>query len=103
MGVHTQKDEPLFIASAGESTCAQSMEFLCSNPYLQKLVEDRVSALEARMHSELQQGNMGVRKKSGRYNVSETTCAPMHLCWPNESCLTGSTRKRTPFDDLALG
>ena len=93
-GVYKQKDEPLFVPSAGEVTSAQSMEFLRSNPYLQKLVEDRVSALEARMHSELQQGNLGVRKKSGHYNVSETTCAPMHLRWPNESCFMGSTRKR---------
>ena len=35
--------------------------------------------------------------------MSETTCAPMHLRWPNESCLTGATRKRTPYDDLTLG
>ena len=93
-GVYKQKDEPLFVPSAGEVTSAQSMEFLRSNPYLQKLVEDRVSALEARMRSELQQGNLGVRKKSGHYNVSETTCAPMHLHWPNESCFMGSTCKR---------
>ena len=65
--------------------------------------DTRVSVLQARMRSELQQGNLGVRKKSGRYNVSETTCAPMHLHWPNESCLTGATRKRIPFDDLTLG
>ena len=89
--VNAQRGEPLFTAGVQEPTSAQSMEFLRTSPYLQKLVEDRVSVLEVRMRSELQQGNLGARKKSGRYNVSNITCAPMHLHWPNESCLTGAT------------
>ena len=55
------------------------------------------------MKSELAQGNMNMRKKSGHYNISETTCAPHYLCWLNESCLRGATSKRTAFDDLSLG
>ena len=101
--VDTQQGEPLFTTDMQEPTSAQSLEFLRTNPYLQKLVEDRVAVLEARMRNELQQGNLTTRKKSGRYNVSETTCAPTHLRWPNESCLTGATRKRTSYDDLTLG
>ena len=101
--VDTQQGEPLFTTDMQEPTSAQSLEFLRTNPYLQKLVENRVAVLEARMRNELQQGNLTTRKKSGRYNVSETTCAPTHLRWPNESCLTRATRKRTSYDDLTLG
>ena len=53
------------------------------------------------MKNELSHGNN--RKKSGRYNMADTSCAPPHLKWPNESCLTRSVRKRTAYDDLTLG
>ena len=32
-------------------------------------------------------------------SLSETLCAPVHLCWPNESRLTGATYNRTAYDD----
>ena len=54
------------------------------------------------MRAELQQG-MTHRRKSGRYNTAETPHSAPHLRWPNELCLTGTQRKRTPFDDLSLG
>ena len=39
----TQQGEPLFTTATQEPTSAQSLEFLRTNPYLQKLVEDRVA------------------------------------------------------------
>ena len=98
----TRQAEPLFTQPQGE-TPTQTIDFLRANPYIQRMVEERVSVLEARMKSEMAQGNNSSRKKSGRYNISETSCAPVHLRWPNESCLTGATRKRTAYDDLTLG
>ena len=84
-----------------ESTIPPGMDALKANPYIQQLVEQRFSLLEAKMKNELSHGNN--RKKSGRYNTADTSCAPPHLKWPNESCLTGSVRKRTAYDDLTLG
>ena len=82
---------------------SQSLETLRANPFIQQLVEERVAILESTMvKSELQQGNQ-LRKKSGRYNIADTPHCPSHLHWPNESYLSGSQRKRTPFDDLTLG
>ena len=98
----TRQAEPLF-TQPQEETPTQSIDFLRANPYIQRMVEERVSVLEARMKSEMAQGNNSSRKKSGRYNISETSCAPVHLRWPKESCLTGATRKRTAYDDLTLG
>ena len=54
------------------------------------------------MKLELSQG-MTTRKKSGRYNLSETPNPTPHLCWPNESSLIGTTRKRTAYNDLTFG
>ena len=94
--------EPLF-TQPQEETATQSIDFLRANPYIQRMVEERVSVLEARMKSKMAQRNNSSHKKSGRYNISETSCAPVHLRWPNESCLTGATRKRTAYDNLTLG
>ena len=79
-----------------------TLEVWRSNPIIQQLVEERFAVMESRMHTELQQG-VYKRKKSGRYNTSETPHGTPHLRWPNKSCLTGPTRRRVPFDDLTLG
>ena len=42
------------------------------------------------------------RRKSGRYNVSDTPHITAHLRWPNESCVIGTARKRVTFDELSL-
>ena len=76
------------------------LDLLRMNSYIQQLVEERMAVLETRMKSEFQQGG-SQRKKSGRYNVSDTLLVPSHLHWPNESCLTGAARRKTPFDDLS--
>ena len=78
-----------------------TLDSLRMHPYIQQLVEEHVVVLETHMKNELQQGG-SQRKKSGRYNVSDTPLAPPHLCWPNESCLTGAAWKKKPFDDLSF-
>ena len=40
--------------------------------------------------------------KSGRYNVSDTPHATPHFRWPNQSCVIGTARKRTTFDELTI-
>ena len=102
LAVVAQQD-PLPVEKPIETTAAASvtLDSLRMNPYIQQLVEERVAVLETRMRQELQQGGSH-RKKSGRYNVSDTPLAPPHLRWPNETCLTGAARKKTPFDDLTF-
>ena len=95
--------EPLFTQQQQEVPQTASMDLLKANPLIQRLVEERVSMLEARMKTELSQGNPNNRKKSGRYNTSDTPCALPYRHWPNESCPSGATRKQTAFDDLSLG
>ena len=86
-----------------EQQFPQMLEALRVNLYIQQLVEERISVFEARMKTELSQGNSTLRKKSERYNISDTPCVKPHLRWPNEACLTGASRKHTPYDDLTLG
>ena len=66
----TQQAEPLFTQSQ-EETATQSIDFLRANPYIQRMVEERVSVLEARMKSELAQGNNSSRKKSGTFTLAQ--------------------------------
>ena len=72
--------------------CHHGIGALRANLFVQQLVEERVTVLESRMKSELQQGNQ-LRKKSGRYNVADMPHCTPHLRWPNESYLAGSQRK----------
>ena len=79
-----------------------NINMLRSNPLIQQMVEERMALLEAKMKLELQ-GGMSRRRKSGRYNISDTPHSTPHLRWPNESCVIGTARKRTTFDELTLG
>ena len=81
---------------------APTIDMLCSNPLIQQMVEERMAILEAKMKLELQ-GGMPHRRKSGRYNVSDSLYATPHIRWPNESCMIGTARKRATFDRLILG
>ena len=72
------------------------MDLLKANPFIQRLVEERVTLLEARMKSELSQGNSLNIKTSECYNITDTPSASAHLRWPNESSAE-ATRKRTAF------
>ena len=79
-----------------------TLDTLRSNPMIQQLVKERIAVLESKMKAEVQQG-IYRRRKSGRYNVSETPHATPHLRWPNEACVIGTARKRTTFDELSIG
>ena len=79
-----------------------NIDMLRSNPLIQLMVEERMALLEAKMKLELQ-GGMSRRRKSGRYNISDTPHSTPHLRWPNESCVIGTARKRTTFGELTLG
>ena len=98
-----QGPEPIFTQPIQDTPQAPNIDLLRANPVIQRLLEERVSLLKARMKSEFSRGNANNRRKSGRYNTTETPCAPVFRRWPNESCPTGGTRKRTVYDDLTLG
>ena len=95
-GLVTQTEPTFFEKPVEMPSNVQSMDTLRVNPMIQRLVEERVAVLESRMRSELQQGTTH-RCKSGHYNTAETPHSAPHLRWPNESCLTSTQRKRTPF------
>ena len=88
-GVTIQTEPTFFEKPMDMASNSQSIDVLRANPMIQKLVEERVAVLES--------------SKSGRYNIADTPHNAPHLRWPNESCFTGTQRKRTPYDDLSLG
>ena len=74
--VTQQTSESLFTQQHQEIPQTASMDLLKANPLIQRLVEEHVAVLEARMKTELSQGNPNNCKKSGRYNTTDTPCAP---------------------------
>ena len=60
-------DHPI-VSDAGP---APTIDMLRSNPLIQQMVEERMALLKAKMKLELQ-GIKSRRRKSGRYNVSDT-------------------------------
>ena len=79
LSVVTQQDLPLTERPMEPAVAAPvTLDSLRMNPYIQQLVEERMAFLETKMKQELQQGGSH-RKKSGRYNVSDTPLAPPHL------------------------
>ena len=81
---NTTMTEASMVDRQVEQPSVLTLESLCSNPLVQKLVDERVAFLETKMKLELSQGT-NTRKKSGRYNLSETPNPIPHLRWPNES------------------
>ena len=100
-GQSSTTTEAPMVDRQGEQSSVLTLESLRSNPLVQKLVDERVALLETKMKLELSQGT-NTRRKSGRYNLSETPNPIPHLRWPNETCLTGTARKRTAYDDLTF-
>ena len=44
----------------------------------------------------------GVRKKSGRYNVTDNPVASPQFRWPNEGLVSNSHLKKPPYDNLSM-
>ena len=59
-----QGPEPIFTQPIQDTPQAPNIDLLRANPVIQRLVEERVALLKARMKSEFSQGNANNRRKS---------------------------------------
>ena len=64
---------------------------------IQAIVADRIQQIEQDVKAETTQGK---RKRSGRYNVTDSSSNASFRRWPNEGILVGPSRKRVTFDEL---
>ena len=70
-------------------------------------ISSAVSQLLARYDDQADQEGLpgkgyGVRKKSGRYNVTDNPIANPQFRWPNEGLVSNSHLKKPPYDDLSM-
>ena len=67
------------------------------DPHVQALVAERMLQLEAECKVDNTQGK---RKRSGRYNTTDSSASVPSRRWANEAVLVGPAKRRVIFDDL---
>ena len=78
-----------------------SMEQIRRDAGISTAVSQLLAQYDMRTHSEMIQGK-GTRKKSGRYNVMDTTPVSPKFRWPNEGFISTAMGKRPTYDDMSL-
>ena len=67
------------------------------DPRIQALIVDRMQQIEAEAKQETIQGK---RKRSGRFNTTDSSNAVSYRRYANENILVGTTKRRVTFDEL---
>ena len=68
------------------------------DPCIQAIAAERMQQIEQELRAETTQGK---RKRSGRYNVTDSSSTASFRQWLNECILVGSMKKRMTFDELS--
>ena len=76
---------------------------LRSIPSISSAVSQLLAKYDHQMDREVLQGKSNViRKKSGRYNMTDTTTLGSQFRWPNEGLVSASHLRKPSYDDLSL-
>ena len=79
------------------------MDALRSIPSISTAVSQLLANYEQQSDRDILQGkNTVIRKKSGRYNTTDTTSMCPQLRWPNEGLVSTSHLKKPAYGDLSL-
>ena len=90
-------------ASDGRDAVVPKAEVLRSIPSISTAVSQLLASYDYQADKEALQGKLNIsRKKSGRYNTTETTTVGPSLRWPNEGLVSASHLKKPSYDDLTL-
>ena len=82
---------------------APKVDVLRSIPSISTAVSQLLASYDQQADREVLQGKSTViRKKSGRYNTTDTTSLGPHFRWPNEGLISASHLKKPAYDDLSL-
>ena len=82
---------------------APKVDALRSIPIISTAVSQLLANYEQQSDRDILQGkNTVIRKKSGRYNTTDTTSMSPQLRWPNEGLVSTSHLKKPAYDDLSL-
>ena len=82
---------------------APPLERIRSIPHVSAAVSDLLARYDEQWQHEVVPGKPhSVRKKSGRYNTTETVIGRLEVRWPNEGFIASSNAHKPPYDELTL-
>ena len=87
---------------ASRDAIVPSVEAVRNIPNISAAVSKLLAQYEDQTHQDIVPGKDFLRKKSGRYNTTDTCTARPELRWPNEGCVSTGTTKKPSYDDLTM-
>ena len=102
-GITAESRQPPTSSNDGRDAVAPKVDALRAIPSISTAVSQLLASYEQQSDREVLQGKATVlRKKSGRYNTTDTTSMSPQFRWPNEGLVTASHLKKPAYDDLSL-
>ena len=90
------------IMEASRDAIIPSVDAVRSIPSISSAVSKLLAQYEDQTHQDIVPSNDFMRKKSGRYNITDTCTAKPELRWPNEGYVSTSATRKPSYDDLTL-
>ena len=99
----TTQPRPSVASNDTRDAVAPKVDVLRSIPSISTAVSQLLASYDQQVDREMMQGKSTVnRKKSGRYNTTDTTSLGPQFRWPNEGLISASHLKRPTYDDLNM-
>ena len=102
-GIATDHNRQLVANNEVRDAIAPKVDALRSIPSISTAVSQLLANYEQQSDRDILQGkNTKIRKKSGRYNTTDTTSMSLQLRWPNEGLVLTSHLKKPANDNVSL-
>ena len=88
------------VMEASRDAIIPSVDAVRNIPSISSAVSKLLAQYEEQTHQDIVPGKDFIRKKSGRYNTTDT--AKPELRWPNEGYVSTGATKKPSYDDLSL-
>ena len=99
----TTQPQPSVASNDTRDAVAPKVDVLRSIPSISTAVSQLLASYDQQVDREVMQGKSTViRKKSVRYNTTDTTSLGPQFRWPNEGLISASHLKRPAYDDLNM-
>ena len=79
-----------------------SVDAVRTIPSISSAVSKLLAQYGDQTHQDIVPGKDFMRKKSGRYNITDTCTVKLEYRWPNEGYVATSMTRKPSYDDLTL-
>ena len=103
LDIATVQNRPGMATNETRDAIAPRVDALRSTPSISAAVSQLLANYEQQSDRDILQGkSTAVRKKSGRYNTTDTTSMGSQFCWHCEGLVSASHLKKPAYNDLSL-